>query len=174
MSTVMLSRRRFLSATALAGGGLLLGFRLEASGAAAELAPLARDFEPNAWIRIAADNVITLIAQNPEIGQGVKTMLPMLIAEELDADWSRVRIEQGGLNTAAFSNQFAGGSNATPTAWLPMRRVGAAARSMLVSSAALTWGVPAAELETRGAVVHHRPSGRSATYGELGAGAAGM
>src|SRR5690606_5723929 len=114
------------------------------------------------------DNAITLIAQNPEIGQGVKAMLPMLIADELDADWRRVTIEQGDYDPDRFSGQFAGGSNATPSHWLPMRRVGAAARAMLVATAAQSWGVPEAECSTRDSVVHHRASGRSRTYGELG------
>jgi isoquinoline 1-oxidoreductase subunit beta len=171
-TTLRIARRDFLRVTAIAGGGLLLGFRVDAHGDVVELSddPL-REFAPNAFIRIAADNTITLIAQNPEIGQGVKTMLPMLIAEELDADWSRVRVEQAGLDTEAFSNQFAGGSNATPTAWLPMRRVGAAARAMLVEAAARTWGVPVAGIATANSVATHAATGRSATYGELGASA---
>src|SRR5690606_18511657 len=94
-TTLLMSRRHFLAATAIAGGGLLLGFRLTAAeSTAARLEPLTREFLPNAWIRITPDNMITLMAQNPEVGQGVKAMLPMLIAEELDADWQSVRIEQ--------------------------------------------------------------------------------
>src|SRR5690606_16097369 len=120
------------------------------------------------------DNAITLIAQNPEIGQGVKAMLPMLIADELDADWSRVTIEQGDFDPASFSGQFAGGSNATPSHWLPMRRVGAAARALLVSAAAEARGVPESACSTRASVVHHRASGRSRTYGELGSEAAAL
>jgi isoquinoline 1-oxidoreductase beta subunit len=174
MSTMLrLDRRQFLRVTALAGGGLLLGFRVDAHGRTVELLDaVTSDFVPNAFIRIAADSTITIIAQNPEIGQGVKTMLPMLIADELDADWSRVRIEQAGLDTDAFANQFAGGSNATPTAWLPMRRVGAAARAMLVEAAARTWSVPASAITTANSVATHAGSGRSATYGELAAAAA--
>ena len=171
--TTTISRRRFLGATIVAGGGLLLGFRLSPAGAAEPLFDaITNEFVPNAWIRITPDNVITLIAQNPEIGQGVKAMLPMLIADELDAQWSSVRIEQGGYDPAKFTGQFAGGSNATPSHWLPMRRVGAAARAMLVTAAARSWGVPESECETRDSVVHHRASGRSRTYGELGTEAA--
>ena len=171
--TTTISRRRFLGATIVAGGGLLLGFRLSPAGATEPLVDaITNEFVPNAWIRITPDNVITLIAQNPEIGQGVKAMLPMLIADELDAEWSGVRIEQGGYDPAKFTGQFAGGSNATPSHWLPMRRVGAAARAMLVTAAARSWGVSESECETRDSAVHHRASGRSRTYGELGTEAA--
>src|SRR5690606_8742932 len=164
-----------LSLTALAGGGLLLGFRLDPSGRLEPLVdPITNDFIPNAYIRITADNVVTIIAKNPEIGQGVKTMLPMLIADELDVDWNSVRIEQGDLDTENFTAQSAGGSNATPSSWLPMRRVGAAARALLVAAAARTWNVPESELMTASGSVHHRSSGRSATYGSLGAAAADL
>ncbi|HEX6134024.1 MAG TPA: molybdopterin cofactor-binding domain-containing protein [Longimicrobiales bacterium] len=174
-TTLIMNRRRFLSVTAIAGGGLLLGFRVDSSGAAVPLFdPVTSDFVPNAYIRISADNIATIIAKNPEIGQGVKTMLPMLIADELDVDWSSVRIEQGDLDTEKYTAQSAGGSNATPSSWLPMRRVGAAARAMLVMAAARTWGVPVAELTTGSGSVHHRASGRSSTYGELGAAAASV
>ena len=161
------SRRDFLKVTALAGGGLLLGTWVAPAGAAAEAAPALADFAPNAWIRIAPDGAVTIIAQNPEVGQGVKTMLPMLIAEELDVDWRSVKVEQAGLDTTKYQGQFAGGSTATPTHWLPMRRVGAAGRAMLVTAAAQTWGVPEAECETSGGVVHHRASDRQLTYGAL-------
>lgn len=172
-TTLGMTRRSFLSMTAIAGGGLLLGFRLGPSGSTEPLFdPATNDFLPNAWIRITPDNVITLIAQNPEIGQGVKAMLPMLIADELDAEWSSVRIEQADFDADRYAGQFAGGSNATPSHWLPMRRVGAAARAMLIAAAARSWGVAEAECETRDSVVHHRPSGRSRTYGELGSDAA--
>jgi isoquinoline 1-oxidoreductase subunit beta len=172
-TTTRYSRRQFLHVTALAGGGMLLGTHLNFLGGddvfAAE--PL-RETSLNAFIRITPDNIVTLIAKNPEIGQGVKTMLPMLIADELDVDWKNVRIEQGSFDPVkydprVYSAQSAGGSNATPSAWLPMRRVGAAGRAMIVAAAAQTWGVPEAQLETAAGVVHHRASGRRMTYGEL-------
>ncbi len=173
-------RRNFLRVTALAGGGILIGTQFDLLGAGEASAALAADGAAasgleaglGAYIRITPDNVITIIAKNPEIGQGVKTMLPMLIAEELDVDWKDVRVEQAGLDTDRFSGQFAGGSTATPNSWEPMRTVGAAARAMLVGAAAATWGVPAAECTTASGVVHHRGSGRRATYGELAARAA--
>src|SRR5919112_4932737 len=146
-------RRQFLRVSAIAGGGVLLATYIEpfanASARLAGAGKTADDFRPNAYIRITPDGTITIIAKNPEIGQGVKTMLPMLIAEELDADWSKVRIEQGKLDTVNYQpRQFAGGSTATPQNWIPMRRVGAAGRAMLVTAAAQTWGVSETELTT--------------------------
>jgi isoquinoline 1-oxidoreductase beta subunit len=168
------SRRHFLRASALVGGGVLLASYLEPFTGAAALAESTGtagstpDFSPNAFVRIASTGVVTIIAKNPEIGQGMKTMLPMLIADELDVDWKDVRIEQASLDTKSFENQWAGGSTATPTNWLPMRRVGAGARAMLVTAAAQTWNVPESECETRSGVVYHRGSRRSLRYAELG------
>jgi len=165
-------RRQFLRVSSLVGGGLLLGTMLDATGAAqlfaAEATPgSAGEFTPNAFIRLSPDGSVTIVAKNPEVGQGIKTMLPMLIAEELDVDWNDVKIEQAGLDTVKFTNQVAGGSTATPNHWLPMRRVGAAARTMLVAAAASTWGVPASECETSSATVVHASSGRKLRYVEL-------
>jgi isoquinoline 1-oxidoreductase beta subunit len=163
-------RRQFLRVTALAGGGLLLGTVLDPFGAVPALGASpgsAGEFTPNAFIRMTPDGVVTIVSKNPEVGQGIKTMLPMLIAEELDVDWKSVRVEQVGLDTTKFTGQVAGGSTATPNHWLPLRRVGAAARSMLVTAAAQTWNVPASECETASGVVTHRASGRSLRYAEL-------
>ena len=113
-----MNRRGFLKASVLAGGGLLLSSHfepLDAAGSAASEASL------NAFVRITPDGVVTIVAKNPEIGQGVKTMLPMLIAEELDVDWKDVRVEQAPLDTTRYQEQWAGGSTATPINWLPMR-----------------------------------------------------
>jgi isoquinoline 1-oxidoreductase beta subunit len=167
-STTPVSRRDFLRVSAIAGGGILLASYIEPLGAAESLsATPAADATLNAFIRITPDGIVTIIAKNPEVGQGVKTMLPMLIAEELDVEWKNVRIEQGDLDTKNFQGQVAGGSTATPNNWLPMRRVGAAGRAMLVATAAQAWGVPATECETDKGVVRHAASKRSATYGEL-------
>ena len=169
------SRRAFLRASSLIGGGLLLRATLRASARAAigdvqvEQAAVL-----NAFVRITPDNTVTIMAKNPEIGQGVKTMLPMLIAEELDADWAQVKIEQAGLEQAKYGRQFAGGSTATPLNWEPLRRVGAAGRQMLVAAAAAIWHVPVSECQTASGVVRHVPSGRSLSYGALASRAASL
>ena len=169
MDTIMrVNRRNFLRVSAVAGGGMMLGTHVDIDGSSQAMAAgLEADFTPNAYIRITPDNAITIIAKNPEIGQGVKTMLPMIIADELDVDWTSVRIEQAPLDTEKFTGQSAGGSTATPNNWTPMRRVGAAGRAMLVSAAAQTWGVPESQCTTASGAVRHAASGRSLTYGQL-------
>ncbi len=156
------SRRGFLKASVATGGGLLLTITIPGiANAATGPAPL------NAYVHIAPDNVITIVAKNPEVGQGVKTSLPMIVAEELDADWSQVRVEQAPLDSEKYGMQIAGGSTSIPRNWDMLRRAGAAGRQMLVSAAAKTWNVPEAELTTGGGKVMHAKSGKSATYGEL-------
>jgi isoquinoline 1-oxidoreductase subunit beta len=158
----MNSRRHFLKISAAAGGGFMLRAMLPGVARAdAGAAPL------NAFIRIAPDGIVTIMSKNPEIGQGIKTMLPMVIAEELDVDWKQVRIEQAQLDEAKFGRQFAGGSMATPLNYDPLRRVGAAGRQMLVTAAAQSWKVPVSECRTAAGVVHHDKTGRSLGYGAL-------
>jgi len=186
-----MDRRAFLRATTLVGGGMLLGLygsapSLTDASAAPEPDPAAAPqqgggqrpqqqgpppLSPHAFIRIAPDGTVTIMARSPEVGQGVKTMLPMLIAEELDIDWKAVRIEQADLDSK-YGVQFAGGSFATPSSWEPLRRVGATARHLLIAAAAQTWGVPEAECTTEPGRVLHRASNRSLGYGELAAKAA--
>jgi isoquinoline 1-oxidoreductase subunit beta len=160
------SRRTFLRASA-AGGGMMLLFGI--GEAAAQIPPAL-----NAYVQIAPDGIVTIMAKNPEIGQGVKTALPMLIAEELDVDWKDVRTEQAISDPAAFGRQFAGGSTAMPMNYEPLRRVGAAARQMLIAAAAGQWGVPAAECSTMSGVVEHKASGRRVRYGQIAAKAAAL
>ena len=167
-----LSRRFFLKATAVAGGGLLLHAMLplpvHAAAGVAAPAPL------NAFIRIAPDGIVTIMSKNPEVGQGIKTSLPQVIAEELDVAWRNVRIEQAPLDEAKFGPQVAGGSRSTPVNYDPLRRVGAAGRQMLVAAAASTWGVAPSECRTEAGVVYHAGSNRSLGYGALAAKAAAM
>ena len=170
--TAALDRRDFLRVTALAGGGLAIGSwwqPLDAAGA-----PIAEAFAPNAFIRITADSVITIVSKNPEIGQGIKTSLPMLVAEELDVAWSTVTVEQAVSDAARYGSQVAGGSTATPAHYDSMRQAGAVARQMLVAAAAATWGVPETECTTSGGMVRHAKSKRAMRYGALAAKAATM
>ena len=161
-----LDRRLFLKVGLGAGGVLLLSAGLAKGDGAGEAAALS------AFVRISPDGVITVQSKNPEIGQGIKTSLPMIIAEELDADWARVRIEQAATDAGRFGAQFAGGSLSTALNYDQMRRVGAAGRSLLIAAAAARWSVPAAECRTEPGVVVHPASGRRLGYGALAADAA--
>ncbi len=165
METTLVSRRSFLRATAIAGGGMMLALYIEPTKVLAQFGPPVA-LLPTSFIKIAPDGIVTIIAKNPEIGQGVKAMLPMLIAEELDVDWKDVRIEQGDLDPK-YGLQIAGGSTATPLNWEPMRQVGAGGRQMIVTAAAQTWSVPESELTTASGRVYHKASNRSIGYGEL-------
>jgi isoquinoline 1-oxidoreductase beta subunit len=174
-SGTAVSRRAFLTASTLTGGGMLLdlSFPGAATATAAGTAhPAAAAGTINAYIRIAPDGIVTIVNKNPEIGQGIKTSFPMIIAEELDVDWSNVRTEMAVVDEAKYGRQFAGGSLSTPMNYDPLRRAGAAGRQMLVAAAAKTWGVSETECETTPGVVHHKPSGRSLKYGALAAQAA--
>jgi isoquinoline 1-oxidoreductase subunit beta len=170
------SRRAFLRAGVAVGGGLLLDFSLP--GSVSRASALHTDAEGaatlNAFVQISNDGIVTIMSKNPEIGQGIKTMLPMLIAEELDVDWNNVRIEQALSDPARYGVQFAGGSRATPMNWDALRRVGAAGRQMLVTAAAQGWSVPAAECETSSGKVVHLPTKRSMSYGALASKAAAL
>ena len=159
--------------TALAGGGLALGL-YRSPLAVAQGPEKPPDLTPQAFIHIAPDGVVTIMARASESGQGMRNMLPMLIAEELDVDWKDVRVQQADLNEKIYGRQFSGGSANTPMGWEPMRRVGAAGRQLLVTAAAQTWGVPAAECTTQSGRVMHAASGRSASYGEFAAKAAAL
>ncbi|GGE12355.1 isoquinoline 1-oxidoreductase subunit beta [Polymorphobacter glacialis] len=155
---ITLSRRNLLVAGALTTGGLWLGY---APAEAATTGGL------NPWVRIAPDGIVTILAHNPEIGQGIKTSIPMLVAEELDVDWTQVRIEQAIADSKIYGRQVAGGSMATTLQYDALRRVGAGARAMLVAAAAQQWSVPAADLTTASGSVRHAASGRTASYGSL-------
>lgn len=173
------SRRFFLMASAAAGGGLMLAACATpdpTDGAPALNATPAQPAQPvvdmNAFVAISPDGTVRIMSKNPEIGQGIKTMLPMLIAEELDADWSKVSIEQGDADEARYGRQIAGGSFATPTHWTPHRQVGAAARLMLIQAAATRLGRPVEEFTTEPSLVVHAASNTKIAYGDLVADAA--
>ena len=170
--SVALSRRTLLKAGALAGGGLFLSATIPGLAHAAAAAGGAEPAALNAFISIAPDGIITIVSKNPEIGQGIKTMLPMLIAEELDADWDNVRITQADSDMKKYGPQLAGGSFATPMNWIPMRQVGAAARAMLLEAAAARMMVSASTLRTAKGVVTNPANGQKLTYGELASAAA--
>lgn len=173
MAPTTLDRRSFLRVSSLAGGGMLLATYLEPFADLPVTAlQAAGEFAPNAFIKVAADGVVTIVAKNPEVGQGIRTMLPMILADEFDVDWASIRLEQADLNEARYGRQNAGGSTATPTNWDPLRKAGAVARHLMVQAAASTWNVPAAECSTASGRVRHRASGRSLGYGELAAKAA--
>jgi isoquinoline 1-oxidoreductase beta subunit len=161
-----LTRRTFLKISALAGGGMLLGVYFEPEAEARGSTAPPRSVL-NAFVRIEADGTVTIMAKNPEVGQAIKTTLPMLIAEELDVDWKDVRVEQADLDEAKYGAQFAGGSVAVPNQWLPMRQAGAAARWLLVSAAAREWKVPESECATAASRVVHTPTKRALGYGEV-------
>ncbi len=160
-----LSRRTFLQASAAVGGGLMLSFALP-RGASANNADA---FAPNAYLRIGTDNKITLVSKNPEIGQGIKTAFGMILAEELDADWSTVTVEQAATDEATYGSQFAGGSMSVRLNWDTLRRAGATGRVLLVAAAADRWGVDANSCNTESSFVVHTDSGRKLAYGDVAA-----
>ena len=162
------SRREFLRVSALAGGGLLISYALpgRALAQSAAIDNTARAFTPNPFIKITPDGIVILVAKNPELGQGVKTSLPMILAEELGADFSKVKIEYGGLD-AQLGPQEAGGSMSITDNYLPLRRAGAMARTLLIQAAANTWSVPASECSAAHSCVTHGPTGRVLTFGDL-------
>ncbi|HEY4367200.1 MAG TPA: molybdopterin cofactor-binding domain-containing protein [Steroidobacteraceae bacterium] len=169
------SRRTFLKLTGLAGGGLVLAFYMgDQTTALAATADADQPFIPNAFLRIYPDGRIVILSKSPEIGQGIKTAFPMIIAEELDADWSHVAVEQAPVNPAVYGRQSAGGSRSIPTAWDQLRRAGAAGRAMLVAAAAKEWNVAESECTTANSVVTHTGSGKHLTYGELATKAAAL
>ena len=157
-----LSRREFVTAGVAAGAGLVIGFYLPHGNSAGAGAT----FAPNAYLKITPDGKITIIVARSEMGQGVRTSLPMILAEELEADWKQISIEQAGASTL-YGDQTTGGSASVRTTWDPMRKAGAAAREMLISAAALEWGVPRSGCKAQNSAVVHAASNRRLTYGQL-------
>jgi isoquinoline 1-oxidoreductase beta subunit len=171
------ARRKFLKDSAALAGGLVIGFYLPLKGgrALAAEAPPKTVYPPNAFIRIAPDDSITIVLNKSEMGQGVYTSLPMLINEELEADWSRIRVETAPVaavyNHTGFGMQLTGGSSSIPSSWEQLRRVGASARVLLIRAAAQQWGVPEAECHAENSQVVHA-GGRKLGYGALAGAAA--
>src|SRR5438552_10643688 len=152
------SRREFIGIGLAAGTGLVVGFDLPHGSATGKDA-----FAPNAYLRIAPDGKITVMVARSEIGQGVRTSLPMILAEELEADWKQIEIEQAGASTL-YGDQTTGGSASIRTTWDPMRKAGASAREMLISAAALTWGVSRSTCTAEDGHIKHSASNRSLSY----------
>jgi len=166
------NRRSFLKATSAAGGGLLLGFSFLAGCSPAEVEEKVADlvmpdnwFDMNGFIKIGENGVVTILSPNPEIGQNVKTSMPMIVAEELDVDWKNVVVEQAGFDNKKYKRQIAGGSQSIRKGWKSLRTAGATARRMLLEAAAKEWELPVGELTTTEGVIHHKASGKSAGYG---------
>lgn len=167
--TSALTRRDFIVVTSAAGAGLVLGVYASRSGAGEAAAPATgpqADFAPNAWVRIAVDGTVTVTVAKSEMGQGIRTALPMIVAEELDADWAMVRIEQA-LADDKYGSMVTGGSMSVRTSWETLRKAGAAARMMLLGAAAQRWNVAVTECRTERGTVVHEPTGRALRYGEL-------
>ena len=172
-ASLTVGRRTFFKLAGAGAAGLVLGFHIGDAAFAAETAG-GTDQPMNAFIRIAPDNTITIYSKSPEIGQGIKTSFGVIIAEELDADWTHVVMEQADINGAAYGYQGAGGSTSIPRAWNQLRQAGAGAKAMLIAAAAKEWEVDASEIAAKDSVLTHAASGRSATYGSLAAAAAKM
>ena len=169
------NRRSFLKVSGAAGGGMLLGFsflagcqsKAEIEEKVAELVMPENWFDMNGFIKIGENGVVTIMSPNPEIGQNVKTAMPMIVAEELDVDWSKVVVEQAGLDTQNYKRQLAGGSQSIRLGWKSLRTAGATARRMLMEAASKQLEVPVDELTTEAGMIYHKASGKSIGYGEV-------
>jgi isoquinoline 1-oxidoreductase subunit beta len=164
-------RRSFIKSITVAGGGMVIGFNWLASckeSTPEEVAMMPKEwFEINGFLKIGENGMVTIMSPNPEIGQNVKTSMPMIIAEELDTAWENVMVEQAPLNTDLYTRQLAGGSQSIRAGWESLRMAGATARHMLKEAAAQAWQVPFAEITTAAGMLSHEASGKSAHYGEM-------
>tara|TARA_R110000764_G_scaffold187352_1_gene272740 strand:+ start:5945 stop:8197 length:2253 start_codon:yes stop_codon:yes gene_type:complete len=177
MSTVKtkIGRRSFIKSSALAGGGMMLGFSWLASCKMSpeEVNELPKEwFKINGYLKIADNGQVTILSPNPEGGQNIKTSMPMIVADELGVDWKDVIVEQAPLNTDAFTFQYLGGSQSIRRGWQGLRMAGASARAMLIAAAAETWQVSKEDITTEGGILYHKKSGASTGYGELASAAA--
>ena len=166
-------RRSFIKVSSLSTGGMLLGFSWLASCKPEQVANLPKEwFDINGFLKIADNGLVTIMSPNPEIGQNVKTSMPMIVAEELDVNWESVVVEQAGLDTSIFTRQLAGGSQSIRQGWESLRMAGATARRMLMEAAAQQWNVPVSELSTTDGVIKH--GDKELGYGEVASAASQM
>lgn len=170
-----IGRREFIRNTSLAGGGLVLGFSFlnsckpEQAETMAAVEMPEEWFQMNGFLKIGDNGLVTIMSPNPEIGQNVKTSMPMIVAEELDVAWKDVLVEQAPLDTELFTRQLAGGSQSIRQGWESLRMAGATARAMLLEAAAEEWQVPAGEIQISEGQISHEPSGKTAGFGEMAA-----
>ena len=162
-----LTRRDFIKVTSTAGAGLVIGLYLPSQAGLLFAQETKGEFTPNVWLKIDKAGAVSITVAKSDMGQGIRTSLPMIVAEELDADWKTVRVEQAMAHPTAYGSMGTGGSSSVRTSWDKLRRAGAAAREMLISAAALTWSVDRSRCYAENGVVHHRPTGRKLAYGEL-------
>lgn len=165
------SRRDFIKITSLTGGGLLLGFNWFSAEAETPVimneANFIGELGFNSYLSISTDGIITIFSPNPELGQNIMTSFPMIVAEELDADWAKVKVVQAPLDTKKFERQATGGSGAIPHSWKRLRNAGASARYLLIAAAAKRWNVSATECTTNNSFVLHEKTGNKLGYGDL-------
>ena len=174
-TSTKVDRREFLKAGASGCSALILGFYLPMRGQTQNPAPAAgAPFKANAWISITPDDQITLLTEIPEMGQGTRTADAVMLADELEADWATIRVEQAPTIPDVYKHLGTGGSGGTAGTWMPMRQAGAQARAMLLAAAATQWNVPPSECQASNGSVIHTPTGRRFRYGELVATAAAL
>ncbi|MEP7323643.1 MAG: molybdopterin cofactor-binding domain-containing protein [Saprospiraceae bacterium] len=169
------NRRQFLKVTTLATGGLFISFNLFSKNSSDEIKVAAEEADLinfNSYISIHTDGTVTIYSPNPEVGQGIKTSFPMIVAEELDMDWAKIKVVQAPLDTKKFERQVAGGSRSTPHSWKRLREAGATARNLLMQAASTQWNIPVDQLSTAKGMVWHKTSSKSIHYGALAAAAA--
>jgi isoquinoline 1-oxidoreductase subunit beta len=169
------NRRSFLKVSTAASGGFILGFNwlVSCTPSPEQLRQMPEEwFNINAFLKIGDNGIVTILSPNPEIGQNVKTSMPMIVAEELDVKWQDVIVEQAGLDTKKYKRQLAGGSQSIRQGWQSLRMAGATARRMLLEAAAKKWNIPVDELTTEGGRITHASSNKSLGYGEIASAAA--